>query len=82
MRFYVYILLSLTNSDLYVGSTQNVNERIKRHNAGKVKLTMGYRPWKLLETHEYASRSRTVKGERFYKQHQQKEILKKKYNLK
>ncbi|HBV33599.1 TPA: endonuclease [Patescibacteria group bacterium] len=81
MRFYVYILLSLVNGDLYIGSAQDIDSRLERHNAGKVKSTKAYRPWKLLETHEYGSRSKAVLGEKFYKQHQQKEILRKKYNL-
>lgn len=79
MKFYVYILNSLKNNDIYIGSTENLYKRIDTHNKGKVKSTKGYRPWKLLEYHEFGSRSEAVKQEKFLKTHQQKEMLKRKY---
>ncbi len=77
--FYVYILRSLKNGDIYIGSTEDVLVRFSRHNAGKVKSTKGYRPWELLEKREFPTRGEAVQAERFLKTHQQKEILKKKY---
>ena len=77
--YYVYVLKSLKNSDLYIGSTADLDERIKLHNAGKVKSTRGYMPWELVEYKEFCSRSKAVKQEKFLKTGQQKEILKKKY---
>ena len=77
----MYFLQSLKNNDLYVGSTEDVEIRVALHNAGKVKSTKAYRPWKLLDFEEGESRSVAVKRERFFKTHQQKEILKKKYGL-
>ena len=79
--YYVYFILSLVNNDLYIGSTENVHIRLKRHNDGKVKSTKAYRPWRLLSQEEYETRSEAVKKERFYKTHQQKDILKKKYGV-
>ncbi len=81
MNYCVYILRSLKNNDTYVGSTENLERRIKLHNCGKVKSTKGYRPWQLLEYREFNSRTEAVKHERFLKTHQQKEILKRKYGL-
>ncbi len=79
MKYYVYILVSLANDDIYVGSTADVQVRLHLHNQGKVKSTKGYRPWRLLEYYEYITRAEAVKAERFYKSHHQKEILKNKY---
>ena len=79
--YYVYFLQSLVNNDLYVGSTENIENRVKLHNAGKVRSTKAYKPWVLLGFREYSSRSDAVKQERFFKSHQQKELLKKKYNI-
>ena len=79
MGYFIYILRSLVNNNIYVGSTENVENRIKLHNLGKVKSTRGYRPWQLLEQQEFNSRSEAVMQERFLKNHQQKEILKRKY---
>ena len=79
MKYYVYILKSLKNGDIYIGSTENLKHRIQLHNQGRVKSTKGYTPWKLLESQEFNSRAEAVKQEKFLKNHQQKEILKKRY---
>jgi putative endonuclease len=73
------MLLSSINNDIYVGSTANLQNRIKLHNQGRVRSTKAYRPWKLLEYHEFESRNEAVKQEMFLKNHQQKELLKRKY---
>jgi len=82
MKYYVYILRSLKNNDIYIGSTDNLIRRVKLHNQGKVKSTKAYKPWKLLEYTEFTTRSEAVRYERFLKTGRQKEILKKKYNIK
>ncbi len=79
--YYVYFLKSLENNDLYIGSTENVNNRLKKHNNGQVKSTKFYRPWQLLDFETYDTRSEAVKRERFLKTGQQKELLKKKYHM-
>jgi putative endonuclease len=79
--YYVYFLKSSVNQDLYVGSTSDVERRLVAHNSGKVKSTKGYRPWKLLGFEECQSRSDAVRKEKFFKSHQQKELLKKKYGM-
>lgn len=79
MKYYVYILSSLKNSYLYIGSTGNLSNRVAFHNQGKVKSTKAYRPWELLEFKTFNTRSEAVKMERFLKTGQQKEILRKKY---
>lgn len=81
MNYYVYILRSLVNGDFYIGSTADLQNRISLHNVGRVKSTKGYRPWELVESSEYGTRSEAVQMEKFLKTGQQKEILKKKYGL-
>ena len=79
--YYVYFLKSLKNNDLYVGSTEHLDERVYLHNSGKVKSTQFHRPWVLLGNEVYTTRSEAVRRERFLKNHQQKEILKRKYDM-
>lgn len=79
MEYFVYFLKSEKNGDIYVGSTSDVSRRVAIHNAGKVKSTKGYGPWRLLKFLKYALRSEAVKAELFYKTGQQKEILRKEY---
>ncbi len=79
--YYVYILKSTAHNRIYVGSSQDVNARLKLHNLGRVKSTKPYRPWVLLEKHTYKTRSEAVKFERFYKTGQQKEYIKLRHGL-
>jgi predicted GIY-YIG superfamily endonuclease len=45
--YYVYFL-RLSNGDVYVGSTNNLRARVKRHADGQVPSTRGYLPCSLL----------------------------------
>lgn len=65
MEYFVYFLKREKNGDIYVGSTSDVSRRVAIHNAGKVKSTKGYGPWKLFKFLKYASRSEAVKAELF-----------------
>lgn len=79
MPYFTYVLQSRQNGFFYIGSTANVGQRLGLHNQGRVRSTKAYRPWHLLEYHEFQTRSEAVKHELFLKQHQQKEKLKDKY---
>lgn len=75
--FYAYLLKSLRNGDIYVGSSNDVHSRLRKHNAGLVKSTKPNRPWRLLKFEIFLTRSEAVQRERFLKTGQQKERLKK-----
>jgi putative endonuclease len=45
---YVYILERIDDTDRhYTGSTNDLRDRLRRHNAGEVFHTAKYRPWRL-----------------------------------
>lgn len=46
--YYVYILKSVKFDKFYIGQTNDMVERLRRHNAGMEKFTSIYRPWKLV----------------------------------
>ncbi len=81
MSYYVYFLKSLKNNDLYIGSTEDLERRLYFHNSGKTRSTKFYRPWQLLGSEIFVTRSEAVKRERFLKSHQQRDLLKIKYGL-
>jgi len=54
--YFVYILKSLRTGRYYVGSTQNLEERLRKHNAGHSSATKAYRPWKLMHTEVFDTR--------------------------
>lgn len=63
MSYYVYILYSESFDCYYKGHTQNLKERLLRHNAGLEKSTARYKPWKLMWYTEKGSRSEAMKLE-------------------
>ncbi|NOX86005.1 MAG: GIY-YIG nuclease family protein [Chlorobi bacterium] len=48
MAFYVYILYSQSIDTFYRGQTNNIENRLKRHNKGLEKATVKGIPWLLL----------------------------------
>ena len=48
MKYYVYILESKKDNNLYTGYTNNLKRRLKEHNNGEVKSTKNRRPLKLV----------------------------------
>jgi len=53
--FYTYILYSFSKCKFYVGQTNNINDRIVRHNSGNVKSTKYGFPWKIVLHFEFNS---------------------------
>ena len=43
--WYVYALYSVCYNRVYVGMSQNPENRLKEHNAGRTASTKTYRPW-------------------------------------
>lgn len=67
MNVYVYIIRSELDNSLYIGQTENLVDRIISHNGGMSKYTAKKRPWILVYTEEYESRTEAIKRERFLK---------------
>ena len=65
--FFAYILKSLKDQSYYYGSTNNLPNRIKIHNSGKVKYTKGHRPYTLHYYEEFRTRKEAFTRERFFK---------------
>jgi putative endonuclease len=64
---YDYVLQSETFNKTYVGQTDNIERRIKEHNAGKTKSTKHYVPWKVLFYESFNSRIDARKREKYLK---------------
>ena len=46
--FYVYVLQSKKDTKLYIGSTNNLEKRFKKHNDGEIFSTKSRRPFELI----------------------------------
>lgn len=73
--FYVYVLQSTINKDIYVGYSTDLKERFKLHNLGKVKSTKSYKPWKLIYYESYKGKFDATKREKQLKMHAAKNKL-------
>ncbi len=68
--FTMYILKSENNNSrcrYYIGSTDNLEKRLIRHNSGYSKYTSGKGPFKLAYKEEFMSRSEAKKREYYIK---------------
>jgi putative endonuclease len=64
MPYYVYILQSEKDGTFYIGHTNNLEERINRHNEGRSHFTRAKTPWKLIYHEVYGSRAEAMRRER------------------
>jgi putative endonuclease len=61
--FYVYIIYSQKRDLYYVGSCQDLQERLNRHNQGRSKFTKSGTPWELVYHENYETRSEAIRRE-------------------
>jgi len=73
--FYVYAISSLKHNYIYVGLTQDVNQRFKRHNDGRERTTKFYKPFKLIYLEECKNRVEARIREKYWKSGSGKEKL-------
>ena len=65
MKFYVYLLISKNNDNIisYVGYTNNLENRLSKHNSSKgAKFTRG-RKWEMIYKKAYKTKSEAIKEE-------------------
>jgi len=61
--FFVYILQSRKNKEIYIGYTNNLKIRLKEHNLGLVRSTKSKIPFSLIYYEAYASKQDALKRE-------------------
>jgi putative endonuclease len=64
---YVYILESVNGEHFYAGVTDNVANRLSKHNAGEMLHTSKYRPWKLKSYVAFSNEERAFAFEKYLK---------------
>ena len=73
--FHVYVLRSSKTGRRYVGSCENLEERIRRHNLGHSKATRHGIPWTLIYSESFSNRAEATRQERYYKSGRGRETL-------
>jgi putative endonuclease len=65
--YHVYILLNETKMRTYTGVSDDVDKRLEEHNAGRVKSSRPYRPYKIIHTESFATLLEARRKEKFCK---------------
>lgn len=73
--YWTYIIASQTSGKLYIGQTNNLADRLRRHNENRNKWTRGKGPWELVYTKGHPTRSEAVALERRLKSYKNKAYL-------
>ncbi len=58
--YYVYFIKSIIKNFHYIGSTPNIENRLKEHNFGKVKSTKNYAPFELIYYEAYKEKDDAI----------------------
>ena len=67
---FVYILISEKDSTKhYTGISKDLEDRLKRHNAGEIIHTRKYRPWRIDTAIAFSDKKKAVAFEKYLKSH-------------
>jgi putative endonuclease len=69
----VYIIESERTGRWYYGHTEDLAERLARHNADRSKATQGRGPWKVVATKEFPSKGQAMAFELMLKRCKRKD---------
>jgi predicted GIY-YIG superfamily endonuclease len=74
---YVYILIdTTTETHHYVGSTQDLQARLAKHNAGEVPHTSKFKPWRIQTAIAFDCKEKAVAFEDYLKSGSGREFAK------
>ena len=77
MSYFVYIIESKIYHKYYIGQTNDLQERIKRHNSGRNRYTKTDIPWELRWWKEFDTRSEAITEEQILKNINRRQRLEK-----
>jgi putative endonuclease len=72
---YTYILQSLKNGRYYIGSTRNLNDRLKRHLDGRSKATKYLQPLQLVYLRKFETYKEAYQFEFYIKKQKSKKFI-------
>ena len=76
MPYYVYVLRSLKDGRYYIGSSEDVEARLRFHNAGLQRFTRHRIPFELVHTETLEDKSAALKREKQIKSYKGGEAFK------
>ncbi|MBI5078768.1 GIY-YIG nuclease family protein [Candidatus Saganbacteria bacterium] len=73
--FCVYVLASVKNGRYYTGSTRDLENRLKEHNAGKIKSTKAFIPYKIVYKETFSTYTEARKRELYIKKRKSRKYI-------
>ncbi len=73
--WYTYILYSPSINKFYTGYSENLNQRIERHNSGRGKYSSRGIPWQLVYFEEFTTKSEAIKREQEIKRKKSRKYI-------
>ena len=74
--YFTYIIYSESYNIYYIGQTNNLQDRLVRHNENRNKFTKNKGPWKLVFSKLFGSRAEAVRLEKKLKSFKNQDVLK------
>ena len=65
--FYAYVIQSLTDGTYYKGHCENIEVRLKQHNAGSTSSIKSKVPFKIVYFEEFEKREHAIAREKYFK---------------
>ena len=65
--YYTYVLQSIKDKALYIGWSNNLRQRFKKHNLGLIKSTKSRGPFKLIYYEACLNKDKAVAREKYFK---------------
>jgi putative endonuclease len=79
MDYFVYILKSELNGQYYIGQTQNLENRVTKHNNKEVKSTARNAPWVIIHSEKFDNRKEAMKREKQIKAWKSRKMIEKRF---
>ena len=77
MSCFVYILESVKRERFYIGSSMDPIRRLYYHNTTEKGFTSRYRPWKIVFTKEFHTKTEAMSTERMIKRWKSRKMVEK-----
>ena len=75
MKYYLYIIQSKVNQSHYIGYSVNPWRRVEYHNEQNKGFTRRNRPWVIVYTEAFDTKSQAMKAERIVKKWKSKRMI-------
>jgi len=74
MAYSTYIIKSKIDGSFYIGYSKDPEARLSRHNSAKTGYTAKKKPWKLMYTEVFETKTEAIKREKFLKKQKNREF--------